>query len=355
MSTPVLEVKFLSIGYETETGCLEAVRDVSFSVPAKTSLGLVGESGSGKSTLAMGIIRYLPPNGRILSGSIALSGTDLLTLGRSKMQNIWGTRIGMICQDPSSALNPALPLGRQMAETAVIHLGLSREQAREEVLRSLRTVAMPDPQAVMRRYPHQLSGGMLQRCVIAMALLTNPELLIMDEPTTALDVTTQAVVLDLVAELQKQFSSAILYITHNLAVVANICDSIAVMYAGEIMEIGGTGSICRRPHHPYTDKLLGCTPSFGLRQGRKALSHIPGYIPRLDELPEECVFAPRCHLTADICRHERPSLTSVGSRQATAPPAGDGETLSQGEGDQCHQKPLTPRLPPAKSSCRSAI
>ncbi len=313
---PTLEIDGLTVGYETEIGLLKAVRGVSLSIPARKSLGLVGESGSGKSTLAMSVLRYLSPNGRVLEGRILLSGVNVLELPVTEMRKIWGAKMGVIYQNPQAALNPSIPIGRQLSEMARLHLGKSHSQASSLTMHMLEKVAMPDPQSVMRRFPHQLSGGMLQRCIIAMALMTNPELLIMDEPTTALDVTTQAVVLDLVSDLKREFDSSILYITHDLAVIAKICDYVGVLYAGEIMELGSTSALYRKPHHPYTEKLLGCVPDID-RQGGE-LINIPGFIPRLEELPAGCVFAPRCDLAQDRCRASKPPLMDAEKGRSTA-------------------------------------
>ena len=222
----VFEIEGLHIDYTTELGVLHAVRDVSLTVHEHESFGLVGESGSGKSTLAMGAIRYLASNGAVTDGSVRLNGVELLGLPAKQLRELWGSRIGVVYQSPLSALNPSIVIGKQLAEVARQHLGMDASAAKARVVEMLTKVAMPDPEAVMKRYPHQLSGGMLQRCVIAMALMTNPSLLIMDEPTTALDVTTQAVVLDLVAELKREFDSAILYITHDLGVITKICDRV---------------------------------------------------------------------------------------------------------------------------------
>ncbi len=316
--TPTLEIDDLTVGYDTEIGLLQALRGVSLSIPPRRSLGLVGESGSGKSTLAMSVLRYLSRNGRVLGGRILLSGVNVLDLSAAEMRRIWGAKIGVIYQNPQTALNPSILIGQQLAEMAELHLGQSRSQARQKTMQMLEKVAMPDPLSVMRRFPHQLSGGMLQRCVIAMALMTNPELLIMDEPTTALDVTTQAVVLDLVADLKREFDSAILYITHDLAVIAKICDHVSVLYAGEIMETGPTRDIYRKPLHPYTSKLLGCVPGFEKQRIGGDLINIPGFIPRLEELPSGCVFAPRCDLVEDRCRKSKPPLMETSKGRKTA-------------------------------------
>jgi peptide/nickel transport system ATP-binding protein len=311
LARPVLEIEGLCIEYETEAGTLQAVRNVSLTVHKHESFGLVGESGSGKSTLSMGAIRYLAQNGRVTAGSVRLNGVELLDLPKKELRTLWGSAIGVVYQSPLSALNPSIQIGKQLAEVARLHLDMDRAAARARVAEMLAKVAMPDPESVMRRYPHQLSGGMLQRCVIAMALMTNPSLLIMDEPTTALDVTTQAVVLDLVADLKREFDSAILYITHDLGVVTKICDRVGVMYAGEFMEQAALTELFRRPLHPYTLDLLGCVPHFETSPVKRSLVTIPGSIPRLDELPAGCIFAPRCGFVQDVCREARPPLVEV--------------------------------------------
>jgi peptide/nickel transport system ATP-binding protein len=307
----VFEIEGLSIDYTTELGVLHAVRDVSLSIHEHESFGIVGESGSGKSTLAMGSIRYLAQNGRVTDGSVRLSGVELLGLPQRELRDLWGSRIGVVYQSPLSALNPSIVIGRQLAEVARQHLGMDKSASQARVVEMLTKVAMPDPEAVMKRYPHQLSGGMLQRCVIAMALMTNPSLLIMDEPTTALDVTTQAVVLDLVAELKREFDSAILYITHDLGVITKICDRVGVMYAGEFMEQSQLRELFTRPLHPYTLDLLGCVPHFDPTPEKRSLVTIPGAIPRVDELPPGCIFAPRCKFVEDACTVARPPLDEV--------------------------------------------
>jgi peptide/nickel transport system ATP-binding protein len=315
---PVFEIEGLHIDYATELGVLHAVRDVSLTIHEHESFGLVGESGSGKSTLAMGAIRYLASNGRVTEGSVRLGGVELIGLPAKQLRELWGSAIGVVYQSPLSALNPSIVIGRQLAEVARQHLGMDAAAARERVVEMLTKVAMPDPEAVMKRYPHQLSGGMLQRCVIAMALMTNPSLLIMDEPTTALDVTTQAVVLDLVAELKREFDSAILYITHDLGVITKICDRVGVMYAGEFMEQADLRELFTRPLHPYTLDLLGCVPRFDPTPEKRSLVTIPGAIPRVDELPPGCIFAPRCEFRRDYCEERRPPLMDVAPHHLSA-------------------------------------
>jgi peptide/nickel transport system ATP-binding protein len=314
----VLELDRLLVSYQTEAGWLDPVRQVSLRVRPHEKYGLVGESGSGKTTLALGVMRYLPGNGSVRGGRILLNGADLLARSDAEMRRTWGGQIGMVYQNPSTALNPALPIGDQIAEVAHTHLQLSWPDSQYKALEMLRQVQMPDPAAVARRYPHQLSGGMLQRALIAMALTSNPQLLIMDEPTTALDVTTEAVVLDLIQGLSAQYPSAILYITHNLGVVARLCDRVGVMYAGELMEEAGVGDLFRQPLHPYTLGLIGCVPHLVGSKHDGELNTIPGFIPRLDQLPQGCIFAPRCFLAEDACRQTRPSLTQVAPGRSSA-------------------------------------
>lgn len=315
---PVLEIDALDIVYETDGGPLNAVRDVTLAIQRNESFGLVGESGSGKSTLAMGAIQYLAGNGRVAAGSVRLLGQELTGLSRAEMRHVWGSQVGVVHQSPLSALNPSTRIGKQLAEVARLHLGMNRIEARERSLEMLSRVAMPDPENILVRYPHQVSGGMLQRCVIAMALMTNPALLIMDEPTTALDVTTQAVVLDLVRQLKNEFDSAILYITHDLGVVARICDRVGVMYAGELLEQAAIREVFSAPRHPYTLSLLDCIPRLEAPGARRLLRTIPGSIPGVDELPQGCIYSPRCVYTEEKCTSERPKLREVGARQLSA-------------------------------------
>lgn len=313
-----LDIRNLTLGYRTEDTELDVVRQVSLSIRAGESFGLVGESGSGKSTLAMGAIGYMPDNGYMRTGEVFLKDRRLTGLTRPEMTRIWGKTIGVVYQNPLTAMNPSLTIGQQMVEAAKSHTDLSRVQALELAHEMLTRVAMPKPEAIVAQYPHQLSGGMLQRCVIAMAMINSPDLLIMDEPTTALDVTSQAVVLDLVADLRETFSSTILYITHDLAVVAKICQRIGVLYAGELMEVGTIHDIFNRPAHPYTLSLLGCVPHFDAQARRRAMDSIPGRIPRMDELPQGCVFAPRCQFALPECHTKQPRLETVDKEHQSA-------------------------------------
>ena len=306
-----LEVRDLTITYETEAGPLDTVRKVSLQVAPGEIYGLVGESGSGKTTLARGVIRYLPGNGRIKSGTVHLDGVDLSGLTKAEMRRVWGRDITMVHQDPNKAVNPSMPVGEQIAEMARVHLGLPKTQSRRKAIEMLTRVRMPDPATVSRRYAHQLSGGQLQRVLIAIALSTNPRLLIMDEPTTALDVTTEAVILDLVRDLLTEYQTAVLYITHNLGVVARLCHRVGVIYAGEMMEQGPVRGVFKEMLHPYTLGLLGSVPRVDVDKRDIVLNTIPGYIPQPDDLPAGCIFAPRCRGAEDACRAARPSLIAA--------------------------------------------
>ncbi|HEY5528445.1 MAG TPA: ABC transporter ATP-binding protein [Thermoleophilia bacterium] len=313
-----LRIERLTVSYVTESGSLQAVRNANLTIGARESMGLVGESGSGKSTLALAALRYLAPNGRVDGGTVRLGDMDLLSLPQRRLREVWGSRIGLVSQNPLGALNPSLTIGRQLDEMGGRHLKLDRRASRELTLDMLDKVTMPNPRSVVGLYPHQLSGGMLQRCAIAMAMVTRPGLLVLDEPTTALDVTTQAVVLDLIQELKDEFGSAVLYITHDLGVISRICDQVAVMYAGEIFERAAINDLFARPLHPYTLDLLGCIPRFEPGAAKERLVTIPGSVPRLDELPSGCVFAPRCGLAEDACRAARPPLEERGAGHLTA-------------------------------------
>jgi peptide/nickel transport system ATP-binding protein len=317
-SLPVLDVRDLSITYATEKGPLETVRNVSLEIQPGEIYGLVGESGSGKTTLARALVRYLPRNGTISSGSVYLEGQNLLELTPKQMRSLWGASISMVHQDPTGAVNPAITVGEQVAEVARVHLGMSRSQAWNRALEMLVKVQLPDPESIARRYAHQLSGGMLQRIVIATALITNPKLLIMDEPTTALDVTTEAVILDLVRDLLQEFQTAVLYITHHLGVVARICDRVGVMYAGELMEQGSLEQVFKGRLHPYTMGLLSCVPRVDMSKLDIDLHTIPGYIPRPDDLPKGCIFAPRCGMVKEACHISRPPLVEAAPGHFTA-------------------------------------
>jgi peptide/nickel transport system ATP-binding protein len=292
--TSVLRVEELAISYQTRQGEVPAVRDVSIDVKRGEIHGIVGESGCGKSTLAFGILNWLGTNGRIVNGRILFQGRNLVGRSEKELRSLRGERLAMVFQDPSQSLNPALRLGDQMSEVLTIHQGMDQEAAEEACLQMLKRVHMPDPANVMRRYPHQISGGQQQRVVIAMALLNSPTLLIMDEPTVALDVTVEAAVLDLIVELQEAFDTAILYISHNLGIIARVSTKVSVMYVGEIVESAPVHDLYERPLHPYTRGLLNCVPRLGSDKHGSALWPIEGRVPSPGDLPAGCIFEPRC-------------------------------------------------------------
>jgi peptide/nickel transport system ATP-binding protein len=306
-----LHVENLTITYGTESGPLDTVRNASISIKPGEIYGLVGESGSGKTTFARAVVRYLPGNGWIKEGSIHLDGIDLRKLTVEQVRKIWGCQVTMVHQSPHTSVNPSMRVGDQIAEMGRVHLGMDKKQAAENALDMLKQVRMTDPERIARRYPHQLSGGQLQRVLIAIALSTSPKLLIMDEPTTALDVTTEAVILDMVRELLPQFNTAVLYITHNLGVVARLCHRVGVIYAGELMEVGPLRRVFKNMLHPYTLGLLGSVPRVDSGKHDILLNTIPGYIPRPDNLPKGCIFAPRCIGAKDACWEKRPTLMST--------------------------------------------
>lgn len=311
IKTPILKVENLAISYEIRKGEVPAVRNVSFEVNRGETFGLVGESGCGKSTVAFGIVSFLGRNGKILEGSILFQGRELRGRTEGELRRLRGDQISMVYQDPMSALNPSLRIADQLSEVLIVHRGLSKEDAYEKCIDMLNRVYMPDPEAVMTRYPHQLSGGQQQRVVIAMALLNNPALLIMDEPTTALDVTVEAAVLDLIDELRQEFDTAIMYISHNLGVIARVSDRVGVMYAGEIVERAPVGEIFLKPMHPYTQGLMRCVPKLGLSKQSSYLYPIRGRVPSPMNLPPGCLFEPRCDFTRQECRHQRPELRKL--------------------------------------------
>jgi len=313
-SVPVLEVENLSISYETRKGDVEAVRDVSFEVKEGETIGLVGESGCGKSTIAFGIVNFLGPNGKIVDGSVRFQGNELVGRSQEELKKLRGDRIAMVFQDPMQALNPSVRLGEQLAEVLTCHSDISKDEAWERSIGMLKRVNMPDPENVMIRYTHQISGGQQQRVVIAMAMINNPALLIMDEPTTALDVTVEATVLDLIEELKDDFRAANIFITHNLGVVARVSDQLCVMYAGQMVEKGPVREVFHNPRHPYTMGLLACVPRLGESKFESLLHPIRGRVPPPAERPrDECIFAPRCEYSTEKCREACPNLTEITS------------------------------------------
>jgi peptide/nickel transport system ATP-binding protein len=311
----VLDVKNLQTVFFTNSGLFRAVDDVSFSVGRGETLAIVGESGCGKSVSALSIMRLVPdPPGRIVGGSVVLEGTDLLELDEAQMRQVRGNRISMIFQEPMTSLNPVMRIGDQITEAVRLHRDMTRQQAWEQAVEMLRLVRIPEPARRALEYPHQLSGGMRQRAMIAMALACRPALLIADEPTTALDVTIQAQILALVLELQQELGMALILITHDLGVVAQTAQRVIVMYAGRKVEEANVEVLFADPRHPYTRGLMASIPAVPSFQGKAdaRLTEIPGAVPSLISLPEGCAFAPRCSLAIARCREAYPPLQDWG-------------------------------------------
>lgn len=305
---PVLKLENVAVAYKVRGGEIEAVQDVSFEIRRGEAHGIVGESGCGKSTVAWAVLNFLGANGYVKRGSIKFMGQELVGKKGEELRRLRGDQIAMVYQDPMQALNPAMRLGDQMKEVLTVHRGLSEQEAEKRCIEMLERVYMPDAVNMMKRYPHQISGGQQQRVVIAMALLNNPALLIMDEPTTALDVTVEAAVLDLIAELRRDFDTAIMYITHNLGVVARVSSRVGVMYAGEMVERASVEDIFKRPMHPYTQGLIRCVPKLGADKAASILYPIRGRVPPPNNRPPGCVFGPRCDYFQERCREEHPQL-----------------------------------------------
>jgi peptide/nickel transport system ATP-binding protein len=311
-SVPALDISELELVYRVRGVDRPVLRGVSFSIGRGLSYGLVGESGCGKSTAALGIVRYLPRNGRITGGSLSVAGRDVLALGGRELRDYHARTVSMVYQNPGSALNPSLKVGAQVGEAFRV-LGVPEKEAAERARQALVRVQIADPSSVMGRYPHQLSGGMQQRVVIAMALAKDPALLILDEPTTGLDATVEAEVLDLVTQLQAELDTAVLFISHNLGVISKMCDRVGVLYAGRLVEEGPVETVLQDPRHPYTVGLLRCIPRGGVRKDHGRLDTIPGFLPPLGiELPG-CVFADRCALADERCHAEEPPYYVVSS------------------------------------------
>jgi oligopeptide/dipeptide ABC transporter ATP-binding protein len=316
-SDVLLSVRDLRVQFTTEEGIAHAVDGVGFDVKKGETFCLVGESGCGKSVTALSIMRLIPtPPGRIASGSVVFDGRDLTTLPQSTMRRVRGAQISMVFQEPMSALNPVFTVGNQITEAVRIHQGVSGGEARDVAIEMLRRVRIPEPEQRFGEYPHQMSGGMLQRVVIAMALVCRPSLLIADEPTTALDVTVQARILDLLKELQQEMGMSVLMITHDLGVVAQVADRVAVMYAGRIVETADVRTVFERPMHPYMISLMKSMPVVG-RSG-EPLNVIPGQVPDPRRFPEGCRFHPRCYLGVPYCATHDPELREVADRHAAA-------------------------------------
>jgi peptide/nickel transport system permease protein len=311
-SGALLSVRDLRTHFTVEGRTFRAVDGLDLDIAAGEAVALVGESGSGKTVTAMSVLQLIPdPPGRIVSGSVRLDGEDLVTAEARRLRDVRGGRIACVFQDPQTTLNPVLRVGAQIVEMLRAHSDLSRTDARQRARELLEAVRIPDPQRRLDEYPHQLSGGMRQRVVIAMALANDPDLLIADEPTTALDVTVQAEILDLLIELRERTGMALLFITHDLGVVAELCDRVVVMYAGRVVEEATTAALFADPKHPYTRQLIDCTPTLG--SGRRDLATIPGLPPALDDLPPGCAFAPRCDVVEQRCHAAPVALTDLGS------------------------------------------
>ncbi len=315
-----LSVRDLSTSFFSEKGEVKAVDHVSFDVPHGSIVGLVGESGCGKSMTARSIMKLLKYPGKIVGGEILLEGRDLVPLGEGDMSLIRGEEIAMIFQEPMTSLNPVVPVGKQVQEAILQHRKISREEAKKKVLHMLEIVGISEPEKRYRCYPHELSGGLRQRVMIAMAMICRPKLLIADEPTTALDVTVEAQILELLRELRDTIGTSIILISHNLGVIAQLCDYVYVMYAGQVVEQAPVLELFDNPSHPYTRGLMDSVRS--LRRGDEKLSTIPGAVPNLLRLPQGCRFAPRCPLAGENCRSCPPELSLVGESHLARCPYG---------------------------------
>ena len=316
MSGPLLDIRGLSVDYETARGPLKALRDVSLTVPKGQIVGIVGESGCGKSTLISSILRLTAPNARVRSGRILFRERDLLTASPREMRSLRGDAIAIVFQDPMQTHNPVLTIGTQMVD--IQHRqAIPRAEKRHRAAEMLKSVGIPDPESRLAHYPHQFSGGMRQRVAIAMALMSRPDLLIADEPTTALDATLEVQIIDLLKAAQAERRCSILFISHHLGVIAQLCDRVAVMYAGEVVEAGSTRDIFHDPRHPYTRRLIECDPG---RAGTRlrVLPTIPGEIPDLAALPAGCVFRDRCAQAMSLCADSPPSPSACGRGHAVS-------------------------------------
>jgi oligopeptide transport system ATP-binding protein len=315
---PLLDVKNLKTQFFTQDGVVRAVDDVSFHIMPGETLGIVGESGCGKSITAMSLMRLIPsPPGRIVNGTINFEGEDILSMSDEEMRNVRGNKIAMIFQDPMTSLNPVLAISRQIGETLELHMGMSKSQSRRRAIELLEMVGIPNADQRVDQYPHQFSGGMRQRVMIAMALSCNPRLLIADEPTTALDVTIQAQILDLMRGLQIEHNTALMLITHDLGVVAGMTDRINVMYAGHVVETASTEELFANPRHPYTVGLLNSIPRLDATRKAK-LDPIRGLPPDLIDLPDMCPFLPRCDFAREKCEQQNPPLLDVHAAHKSA-------------------------------------
>ena len=307
----LLEIKDLCVEFKTMAGTVHAVDHLSYTLHRGEKLGIVGESGSGKSVSSLAMMQLIPnPPGKVTGGQILYNGKDLVKLSEREMQKIRGNEISMIFQEPMTSLNPIIRCGKQIAESLRLHRGMKKKEAMEEAIKMMQAVGIANPQARAYEYPHQMSGGMRQRVMIAMALACQPQILIADEPTTALDVTIQAQILDLIRDLNQEMNTSVVFITHDLGVVSELCDTVIVMYNGHIVEKAPTTDIFREPLHPYTQGLLSAIPR--ITKERKPLSTIEGMVPNPVERIKGCRFWPRCPKACDRCRKEEPAVFSVG-------------------------------------------
>jgi peptide/nickel transport system ATP-binding protein len=311
---PLLEVKHLRVEFPTRRGVLTAIDDVSFAINPGEVLGVVGESGAGKSITGTAIIGLLEPPGRIAKGEILLNGRRIDNLGYDEMRKIRGKEIGAVFQDPLTSLNPLYTVGRQLMETIQTHTGMNEAAARKRAIELLAETGIPAPDKRIDHYPHQFSGGMRQRVVIALALAVNPKLVVADEPTTALDVSIQAQIIQLLKKLCREHGTAVMLVTHDMGVIAETADRVAVMYAGRIAEIGPVADVIHKPQHPYTKGLMGSIPVMGADVAR--LAQIDGAMPRLTAIPQGCAFNPRCPQVFEKCRQDRPDLLPAGNTMA---------------------------------------
>ncbi len=314
----ILEIRDLHTYFETKNGCIKAVNGVSLSIKEGNTLGVIGESGSGKSQTAMSVLKLFEKNQRIHAGEIIFDGRDIAALDDREIRKIRGDAISMIFQEPMTSLNPVFTIEKQISETLVLHRGLSKKEAKAQAIKLLEDVKIPNAESMVNRYPHELSGGMRQRVMIAMALACGPKLLIADEPTTALDVTIQAQILRLMNELKKKINTSIMFITHDLGVIRQIADDVAVMYCGQVVELAPVEYIFRDVSefsHPYTSALLKTVPSNATLKEKRLLS-IPGSVPHPQNLPDGCKFAPRCEYAKEMCHQKEPQLVKVGENHS---------------------------------------
>jgi peptide/nickel transport system ATP-binding protein len=314
MNQPLLEVRNLRVEFPTRRGTLLALDDVSFGIAPGEVLGVVGESGAGKSLTGAAIIGLLEPPGRVAGGEIRLEGQRIDNLPPDAMRAIRGRKIGAIFQDPLTSLNPLYTVGRQLVETIRTHLPVGESEARQRAIRLLQETGIPAAEQRIDQYPHQFSGGMRQRVVIALALAAEPRLIVADEPTTALDVSIQAQIISLLKRLCKEHGAAVMLVTHDMGVIAETCDRVAVMYAGRIVEVGPVQDVIHHPNHPYTEGLMGSIPA--MDEDRERLLQIDGAMPRLNAIPPGCAYNPRCPKAFERCRRERPELIDAGATRA---------------------------------------